>query len=192
MDKIQDEQQDIESLLLAVEDGQPGAFDRLIEAIYPDLKRLAHFQLARERHGHTLNTTEIVHEAFLRLSSGKKRWNGRNHFLRGAARVMRHLLVDYARRRNTGKRGGGRPTVTLQDEHQLSSDQSLAVLDLDAAINSIAEIDPRLVSVIECRYFAGLSIAETADVLGISSRSVERDWQRARAYIVTALETDTD
>ena len=184
-----DKESDVEALLRAVDQDQPGALDALIAAIYPDLKQLAHFQLAKERPGHTLNTTEIVHEAFLRLASGEKIWNGRGHFMRAAARVMRHLLVDYARQRNTEKRGNGLAAVTLQDDHQFTVDHTMAVLDLDAAIREIAAIDPRLESVVECRYFAGLDVGETAEALGISSRSVERDWQRARAYIVTAMET---
>lgn len=164
----------------------------LIKAIYPDLKRLAHFQLARERTGHTLNTTEIVHEAFLRLSSSAGNWNSENHFMRAAARVMRHLLVDYARQRNAEKRGGGVAAVALHDDHQHTVDHNLAVLDLDAAIKTIADIDPRLESVIECRYFAGLTVKETAATLDMSVRSVERDWRRARGYILTAMKTHDD
>jgi len=182
----------ISALLADIDRGEPGALDALIEKIYPDLKRLAHFQLSKERQGHTLNTTEIVHEAFLRLASSNKSWNGRSHFMRAAARVMRHLLVDYARQRNAEKRGAGAAAVTLQDEHQLSNDHSLAVLELDAALKDMAAIDPQLESVTECRYFAGLSLQETADTLGISVRSVTRSWQRARAYIVTALERESD
>jgi RNA polymerase sigma factor (TIGR02999 family) len=182
----------IQVLLTAVENGEVGALDALIEAIYPDLKRLAHFQLSRERPGHTLNTTEIVHDAFLRMVPRGGEWNNRSHFMRAAARVMRHLLVDHARQRNAAKRGNGMAPVTLQDAHQLTNGHDLAVLDLDSAINDIAAIDPRLESVIECRYFAGLSVEETAATLGISQRSVERDWQRARGYIITALETDSD
>ncbi len=188
MDDNGDGESEIQGLLASIDRGEPGALDALIKKIYPDLKRLAHFQLSRERQGHTLNTTEIVHETFLRLSSGGKNWNGRSHFMRAAARVMRHLLVDYARKRNAEKRGAGSVAVTLQDEHQLTSDHSMAVLDLESAIQDMAAIDPRLESIIECRYFAGLSLQETADTLGISVRSVTRDWQRARAYIVTALE----
>lgn len=192
MDDNGDGDSEIQALLASVDRGEPGALEALIERIYPDLKRLAHFQLSRERPGHTLNTTEIVHEAFLRLASGNKNWNGRSHFMRAAARVMRHLLVDYARQRNAEKRGAGAVAVTLQDEHQLTNDHSMAVLDLESAILDMTAIDPRLESIIECRYFAGLSLQETADTLGISVRSVTRDWQRARAYIVTALEPSSD
>jgi len=182
----------IAQLLQAVEDGEQGALDSLIAAIYPDLKRLAHFQLARERPGHTLNTTEIVHETFLRLSAGDRNWNSSTHFMRAVAQVMRHLLVDYAHRRNADKRGGGVAAVTLSEEYQFTDSQSMAILDLDAAIRDVAAIDPRLESVIECRYFAGLSVPETAAALGISSRSVERDWRRARGYIVAAMAPDSD
>jgi RNA polymerase sigma factor (TIGR02999 family) len=190
MEPVENGERDIESLLRAVEAEESGALDALVQAIYPDLKRLAHFQLRRERPGHTLNTTEIVHEAFLRIATNdKKGWTGRNHFMRAAARVMRHLLVDYARQRNTNKRGNGMAELTLQDEHSFTADHSMAVLDLDTAMQDMSAIDPRLESVVECRYFAGLSVGETADALGISTRSVERDWQRARAYILTAMGT---
>lgn len=180
----------IRNLLVAIDRGDPGALDELIVAIYPDLKRLAHFQLSRERPGHTLNTTEIVHEAFLRLVPGEGDWSSRSHFMRAAARVMRHLLVDHARQRDTAKRGNGVAAITLQDEHHFTHGHDMAVLELDAAINDISAIDPRLGSIIECRYFSGLSIKETAAALGVSESTVDRDWQRARGYIITALETD--
>ena len=179
-------------LLAAVERGDERALDRLVTEIYPDLKKLAHFQLARERPGHTLNTTAIVHEAFVRLAVGGGSWTDRQHFLRAAATVMRHLLVDYARKRNADKRGAGVAPVTLQHERLSSDDDTVAVLALDAAIKDIVAIDPRLEQIIECRYFAGLTVRETADALGMSARSVERDWQRARGYLVTALETRGD
>ena len=192
MDRASGAGLDLGDLLQAVDRNEPGALDVLVDAIYPELKRLAQFQLSRERPGHTLNTTEIVHEAYLRLASGNQAWTGKNHFMRAAARVMRHLLVDHARRKKAEKREGAAAAVTLQEDHSLDANLSLAVLDLDAAINDVAAIDARLESVIECRYFAGLSVSETADALGMSTRSVERDWQRARGYILTAMENARD
>jgi RNA polymerase sigma factor (TIGR02999 family) len=182
--------EDIEALLAAVREGKAAAMDRLIEAIYPELKRLAHFQLAAERPGHTLNTTAIVHEAYLRMAAGNPRWADRRHFLRAAATVMRHLLVDHARQRAAEKRGGGLAPVTLGDDGPLSDDDSVAVIALDDALKGMAEIDPRLEQIMECRYFAGMSVGETAEALGMSVRTVEREWRRAKGYLLRALGTD--
>lgn len=181
---------DLSELLAAVDRNEPGALDALVEAVYPDLKRLAHFQLAKERAGHTLNTTAIVHEAFVRLASGNTGWSDRAHFMRAAATVMRHLLVDHARKRAADKRGGGSPPLTLEDDRCASADDSMAVLALDNAMREIAEIDPRLERILECRYFAGLSVKETAEALDMAVRTVERDWQRAKAYLLQAMEAD--
>lgn len=184
------EPDDFEALLSAVGRSEPGALDRLIAAVYPELKRLARFHLARERPGHTLNTTAIVHEAYLRMAAGKPLWADRKHFLRAAATVMRHLLVDHARQRDAGKRGGGVHAVTLGDLGPASDDDSLAVIALDDALRDMAGLDPRLVEIVECRYFGGLSTAETAEALDLSVRTVERELQRARGYLVQAMETD--
>lgn len=177
----------VPELLAAVDRGEAGALDRLVEAVYPELKRLAHFQLALERPGHTLNTTAIVHEAFVRLSSGEGKWNDRAHFLRAASTVMRHLLVDHARKKRTEKRGSGNAPLALEDDRLIAGDDGLAVIALDDALRDIAEIDPRLEKIIECRYFAGLSVADTGEALGMSGRTVEREWQRAKAYLLEAM-----
>ena len=181
---------DLASLLAAVQRGDRGALDALVAAVYPELKRLARFQRAGERPGHTLNTTAIVHEAFMRLASGNGKWTDRAHFLRAAATVMRHLLVDHARRRNAGKRGSGVTPLELEGGQYASEDDSLAVIALNDAIRGIARIDPRLEQVIECRYFAGLSIADTAAALGMTVRTVERDCQRVRGYLQKAMAAD--
>lgn len=182
---------DLAGLLAAVERGDKGALDALVAAVYPELKRLARFQRVGERPGHTLNTTAIVHEAFMRLASGNGKWTDRAHFLRAAATVMRHLLVDHARRRNAGKRGGGVARLQLEDDRYASDDDSQAVIALDDAIREISAIDPRLEQVIECRYFAGLSIADTATALGMTVRTVERDCQRVKGYLRKAMTTHT-
>lgn len=184
--------QRVGELLDAIDRGEDGALEELVSVIYPDLKRLAHFQLSRERPAHTLNTTAIVHEAFVRLAGSRSSYTDRAHFLRAAATVMRHLLVDYARKRNADKRGAGVAPLTLQDDRYENEDDTLAVLALDTAIKDIASIDPRLEQIIECRYFAGLTVRETAEALGMSVRSVERGWQKARAYLVTTMETPSD
>jgi RNA polymerase sigma factor (TIGR02999 family) len=185
-----EENSNISVLLAAVDRGEPGALDELVAAVYPELKRLAHFQLAGERPGHTLNTTAIVHEAFVRLASGDGRWNDRGHFLRAASTVMRHLLVDHARKKRAEKRGAGQAPLTLEDDRYATDDDSLAVLALDNALRDIAEIDPRLEQIIECRYFAGLSVNDTAEALGMAVRTVERDWQRAKAYLLKAMDAN--
>lgn len=185
-----DNNNEIQQLLTAVDQGDEGALEQLIAAIYPELKRLAHFQLVNERPGHTLNTTAIVHEAFVRLASGNGRWSDRGHFLRAASTVMRHLLVDHARKRSADKRGGGLAPVTLEDHRHATDDDALAVLALDNAIRDMALIDPRLEQIVECRYFAGLSVAETAEALNMAVRTVERDWQRARGYLLKAMDAN--
>jgi RNA polymerase sigma factor (TIGR02999 family) len=181
---------EIQALLEAIEQGDSAALEQLVQIIYPELKRLAHFQLASERPGHTLNTTAIVHEAYLRLASGQARWSDRAHFLRAAATVMRHLLVDSARKYRSNKRGDGIPPLSLDDCSVSVADESMAVLALDDALKNIARIDPRLEQLIECRYFAGLSVEDTAAVMAVSPRTVEREWQRARAYLLRAMQVD--
>jgi RNA polymerase sigma factor (TIGR02999 family) len=178
----------IDQLLAAVGRAEPGAMDRLIASVYPQLKQLAHFHLARERPGHTLNTTAIVHEAYLRMAAGSPQWADRKHFLRAAAAVMRHLLVDHARERSADKRGGGVAPVTLGEVAAATQDDSVAVIALDDALREMAKIDPRLEQIVECRYFGGLSTAETAEVLELSVRTVERELQRARNYLLQVME----
>lgn len=191
-DATTDDADTIARLLEAVERGAPDALGELVRAVYPELKRLAHFQLVRENPGHTLNTTAIVHEAYMRMAASDSRWTNRKHFLRAAATVMRHLLVDHARRKRAGKRGAGVVNLPLQEERIASDDESLAILALDDALRKVAEIDPRLEKVIECRYFAGLSVCETAEALDIAVRTVERDWQRAKGYLLEMMEPDTN
>ena len=178
----------LSSLLAAHDEGDPEALGKLMEAIYPELKRLARYHLYNERAGHTLNTTAIVHEAYLRMSGGGASYQDEGHFLRASSKVMRNLLVDHARRRNAAKRGGGISPITLVEDRLVSADDSVAVLAMDAAINGMKEIDPRLETIVECRFFAGLNVAETAQAMGTSERTVERCWQRARAYLLQAMQ----
>jgi RNA polymerase sigma factor (TIGR02999 family) len=183
-----DKNNKIETLLAALDANDDTAMPELIALIYPELKRLAHFQLAGERADHTLNTTAIVHEAYLRMAARDDGWKDRKHFLRAAATVMRHLLVDHARKRNAAKRGDGKAALLLDENRLVTDDDTMAVLALDNAIKEIASLDPRFEQIIECRYFAGLTVADTAEALGMAVRTVERDWQRARAYLVRAME----
>lgn len=164
--------------------------DRLVTQIYPDLKKLARFQLSGERAGHTLSTTAIVNEAFVRMRASGPEWQDRAHFFRVAARVMRHLLVDHARKRLSAKRGGGQDDLDIDDHLASTADDTVAVLAINDALKKIEDIDSRMAQVVEYRYFAGLSTEETAETLGIGVRTVERDWQRARAYIHRALDAE--
>ena len=180
----------LRTLLDQAGSGDPVAFNQIVAEVYPELKRLAHYQLARERNNHTLSTTAVVHEAYQRMADHRGPWQDRDHFMRAAARIMRHLLVDYARRRNADKRGAGAALLTYEEDQVAGSGGQMAVLKLEEALAELEELDPRLVSVVECRVYAGLTPAETADALDLSLRTVERDWQRARGYVNRALAGD--
>lgn len=150
---------------------------------------MAHQQLARERMGHTLQTTALAHEAYLKLVDGTQvAGRGRSYFFAAAGRAMRQVLVDHARRRNAVKRGGGVDPVPLEDVQVAADEFAVELLDLDAALTRLAELEPRHARVVECRYFAGMSVAETADALGVSSRTVKYDWALARAWLHEALQ----
>lgn len=190
MESSNNKEKEVAELLAAIDAGDASALDRLVTLVYPDLKQLARFQLASERPDHTLNTTAIVHEAFVRLAGGKATWNDHAHFLRAASKVMRHLLVDHARKRNAEKRGGGVSPMELDEQRYESDDDSVAVLALDAALVDMAASNPRFESIVECRYFAGLTVDETAEALGMSKRTVEREWQKARDYLVEAMKAN--
>jgi len=165
-----------------------GGLDDWMPRVYEDLRAIAHRHLRRETPGHTLNTTALVHESYLSLArSDDLEWESRAHFFAIASRAMRHILVDYARRRSAEKRGGDRVRVTLGDAMATSGDGTEDLLELDDALSSLAELDERLVSVVECRFFGGMSVPETAEALDVSSRTVERDWMRAKAYLSRTL-----
>jgi RNA polymerase sigma factor (TIGR02999 family) len=180
---------EVDSLLDACAAGSEGAFERLFALLYPDLRRLAHRHLRSQRGHHTLNTTALVHEAYLKLASWSgDGWERRAHFLAFTSRAMRHILVDHARRRAARKRGSGRIDVTLQTGLAVGGEErTLDLLALDEALDRLAERDPRLARVVECRFFAGLSADETAGALQTSLRTVERDWTRARTYLYHLL-----
>ena len=165
-----------------------GTVDRLLPLIYDELHAMAHRQLAREAEGHTLQTTALVHEAYLKLieGSGVGR-RGRSYFFAAAGRAMRQILVDHARRRNADKRGAGAAAVSLKDHHLAVDALADELLDLDQALARLAEIDPRCVRVVECRYFAGLDVEETAEALQVSPRTVKSDWAFARAWLYAEL-----
>lgn len=180
---------DVTQLLVDWNDGDAGAFDRLLPIIYDDLRSIARNHLARERANHTLNTQALVHESYINLVDGARvGWRDRGHFFAVASRAMRHVLIDHARRRKADKRGGGQAAVTLDDGQIGVAPEALdRLLAIDEALRELEAHDERLARVVECRFFAGLTSQETADALEISLRTVERDWTRARAYLKRAL-----
>jgi RNA polymerase sigma factor (TIGR02999 family) len=162
--------------------------DSHFQVAYEELLRAAHRHLAREQDGHTLNTTGLVHEAYLKLSGGGgAEWRDRGHFLAIASRAMRQILVDHARGRGRQKRGGGGSPVTLRTDAGSRGEETVDLLALDEALAQLASHDPRLVQLVECRFFGGLTAAETAEAMGVSLRTAERDWTRARAHLMVLL-----
>ncbi len=175
---------DITRLLLDVSSGDPGALDRLLPLVYAELKAMAGAQLRRERPDHTLTPTGLVHEAFLRLVDQRSAtWESRGHFLGVAAQAMRRILVDHARRRMAKKRGRQHQVTLDTDAEIATTTSSEEVVGVDEALERLATVDTRQARLIELRYFAGLSIEETADVMGISPATVKRDWALARAWL---------
>ena len=191
-------EQEITEALAAVSRGAPEAMDRLMPLVYRELKRIAHRQLGVEVGGHTLSTTAVVHEAYLRLAGqARAEWVDRGQFFAIAARTMRRVLIDYARQHQAARRGGpGRARVALDFlEHADSPaisipDRADSLLALDEALEELHRVDERLARVVECRFFAGLNEVETSEALGVSQRTVSRDWQMARAWLHEALRDD--
>lgn len=175
---------DITELLLAHRGGDATALDRLVPLVYDDLRRIARGQLRRRRPGDTLNTTGLVHEAYVRLvdQTGAS-WRDRGHFFAVSAIAMRQIVVDHARRRMRAKRGGDRVTVPLDDVQEPAAREAGRILEIDEALERLAKVDRRLVQVVECRYFAGLTEEETAAALGVSVRTAQREWFKARAWL---------
>lgn len=180
---------DITQLLVSWSGGDRSAFDEVATAVYDELKRLASERLRGERPDHTLSTTALVHEAYVRLIDVERvEWNDRNHFLSMASRMMRRILVDHARRRNAAKRGGDR-AVTLEDEHLLvTAEQADTVLELDEAIRGLEEEYPRPARAVELHYFGGLTQREVAEVMDASQSTVARDLNFAVAWLAQEWE----
>ena len=164
------------------------ALEELVPLVYDELRRMAHRQLAARAPGATLQTTGLVHEAYLKLvDQSRARWSDRAHFLAVASLAMRHVLVDRAKARLAQKRGGGRVRVSLDEERIAADDQPEALLQLHEALERLAAVEPRLARVVECRFFGGLTHEEIAESLGITVRTVERDWAKARVLLRRAL-----
>lgn len=179
---------DVTRLLDEFRDGNRGALDGAFAIVYRELRKLAQQQLRNEKPGHTLVATALVHEAYLKLLGNPPgEWHGRGHFFGLAARAMRQILIDYARRRKAQKRGGTDVETTLPDNHaagQIDIDELLA---LDSALDRLQTIDERLRTVVEYRFFCGLDERQIAELLGVSERTIERDWTKARAWLYKEL-----
>src|SRR5215208_1728555 len=182
---------DVTVLLRAWSHGDESALDRLLPLVETELRRLARGYMGRERRGHTLQITALVNEAFLRLTDARHvRWQDRAHFLGISARLMRRVLVDYARRRGFQKRGGGAQHVTFDEGLIASPDPALDIVALDRALEALAQVDVRKSRVIELRFFGGLTVEEAAEVLNVSPDTVKRDWRLAKLWLLRELEGD--
>lgn len=185
-----DQPGDVTRLLGVANDGDPEAIRAVFVMLHGRLRDIAHRQLVGEAHGHTLETDALVHEAFLRLLGVERmRWRDRQHLLSMAARMMRRVLIDYADRRRAQKRGGGDVPVPLDEAMVAVEDHADELRALDEALARLEAVNPRYSRVVECRFFAGLSVEETAEVLALSTATVKRDWVAARAWLNRELAT---
>jgi RNA polymerase sigma factor (TIGR02999 family) len=181
----------VTQLLVAWGNGDQAARDELMSVVYQELHRLAHHYMKRESPGHTLQTSALVNEAFLRLVDQRDvHWQNRAHFFGIAAQMMRRVLVDYARSSRYAKRGGGAHQMSLDEALIVSDERSAEVVALDDALEGLAEIDPRKSQIVELRFFGGFSIDETAEILGVSPGTVMRDWTLAKAWLRRGMSTN--
>jgi RNA polymerase sigma-70 factor, ECF subfamily len=179
----------VTELLRAWSDGDDGALEQLLPLVEAELRRVARAYMGRERRGHTLQPTALINEAFLRLIDARGvRWQDRAHFIGISARLMRRVLVDHARTRGYLKRGGGAERVTLHEGLVTSPDPALDVVALDRALEALAKVDARKSQIVELRFFGGLTVEETAEVLHVSSDTVKRDWRLAKLLLLRELE----
>ena len=180
---------EVTQLLGALRNGDRNAESRVFEVVYSELHRMAVRYMRRERPDHTLQATALIHEAYVDLiRPPEKNWQNRAHFYGVAAQVMRRVLVDYARTHRAAKRGGGQQKVCLDDALLVTADQSEGLVALDEALSRLAQFDARLSRIVELRFFGGLNEEETAEALGVSSRTVRRDWRVAKAWLYGQLE----
>jgi RNA polymerase sigma-70 factor (ECF subfamily) len=176
---------DVTLLLARLQEGDQEAANQLVPLIYGELRRMAGALLRKERSGHTLQATALVHEAYLRIAGGEPaQWENRAHFFAIAAHTMRRVLLDYARRRRTGKRGGpGAQKVDIDAELLIAEDALEQVIAIDEVLERLAQIDPRQARLIELRFFAGLNVEEAAGVMGVSAITIKREWRSAKAWL---------
>lgn len=185
------EREDVTSLLMAWSEGDEQALDKLMPIVYRELHQLAHRFISRERSGHGLQTTALVNEAYLRLlDCSRIRWQDRAHFFAVSAKLMRRILVDEARRQNL-KRGRGVEHVPIENAAEIGGTRPIDLVALDDAMNALGQMDPRKMHVVEMRYFGGLSVEETAHVLKISTVTVVRDWNSAKAWLYRQMRANT-
>jgi len=186
------ERERIAQLLTHWADSDPAGREQLVPVVYEELRRLAHHYMRGEREGHTLQTSALVNEAYLRLAGiNSVQWRDRAHFCAMAATLMRRVLVDYARQRGRDKRGAGISVTTL-DEDVVAPETAVDVVALDEALERLGVVDPQQSRVVELRFFAGLSVKETAEALGISPATVKRDWATAKLWLYTELKNGGD
>lgn len=183
-----EDREDVTRLLELWQNGDEDALNQLLPLVYGELRQLAHRYMQREGAGHTLQTTALLNEAYLRLA-GKKESNYQNraHFIAAAAQVMRHLLVDHARAKLYEKRGGGERPIPIDESFAMPIEQAEEIVSLDVALKELQKLDPRKVKIVELRYFAGMNVEETAKALGIGSATVKREWAKAKAWLYQEL-----
>lgn len=178
---------DVTSLLVASSKGDQEALNQLLPLVYDELRRLADRYLHRERSDHTLQATALVHEAYLRLIDQRVSWANRAHFFGVAAEMMRRILIDHARSRQAAKRGSGGIKISLDDVLELTDERAADLIALDDALKALAEFDPQKARVVELRFFGGLSIEETAAVMGLGTATITRQWRLAKAWLYHEL-----
>lgn len=182
---------DVTALLIEMREGAPDADERLFAHVYDALKEIAHRQLQKVRAGQTLNTTAVVHEAYLKLvDQTKAEWKDRVHFFSVAALAMRQILLNYARKKGAQKRGGGWQRIDFDEANLAPEGRAELLLDLDEALQQLAAVDERLSRVVELRFFGGMTEVEIAHVLGVTERTIGRDWRKAKAFLTHALVSD--
>lgn len=182
-------QEGVTQLLVQCSEGNREAFNALLPLVYDELRRLAGFYLNRERSGHTLQSTALVHEAYLRLvDQTHVRWQNRAHFFAIASQMIRRILVDYSRGHRTSKRGGGAVKLQLDDALAVPGKSDLELVALDDCLNSLAELDPKQARIVELRFFGGLSIEETAEVMQSSPATIKREWSSAKAWLFREMQ----
>jgi len=185
---MEPEKGEVTQLLNNMAKGDSGAAEKLLPLVYSELHRLAASYMRRERPDHTLQATALINEAYLRLTKEDGEWNNREHFIGMAANVMRHVLVDYARSHKAQQRDGGMKRVELKEDLAISPEKIEEVVALDEALTRLEHLQPRQGKVVEMRYFGGLSVEQIASLLGVSERSVKRDWSLARIWLFRELE----
>ena len=186
---MDDNSHQITLLLLDWSKGDEYALEQLMPLVYDELRRMARNYMRRQPSGHTFQTTDLIHEAYLKIAGGEDRnWQSRNHFFGVAAKAMRHILVDYARSKNNQRHGGWQERVTLADDMRVTNQSPEEMVALDEALNRLEILDDRKVRVVEMKFFAGLNVAEIAGVLKVSPETVKRDWSFAQTWLLRELQ----